>query len=206
MQRWNAAPFAAKGSFTLHSERPRIPPADANILVVNEHNLKVVFGTHRAITHPTQMTFYICGKFQNIDMQVFKFIFQSVGDGALNMRQNVAAQRSFANPAAQGGCSPVLVSHSYPEQVISRNTWGGGGWMITASPLRWFLHHTHSSETCIARNKSLPHYAPSVGLFRAPTLVLAVEDYLFFPEIPLRCRLLVWFAQKEKNLCVLFLK
>lgn len=81
MQRWNAAPFAAKGSFTLHSERPRIPPADANILVVNEHNLKVVFGTRRAITHPTRMTFYICGKFQNIHMQVFKFIFQSVGDG-----------------------------------------------------------------------------------------------------------------------------
>lgn len=121
-----------------------------------------------------------------------------MGDGALNMRQNVAAKRSFANPAAQGGCSPVSVSHSYPEQVISRNTRGGGGWMITASPLCWFLQHAHSSETCIARNKSLPHYAPSVGLFRAPTLVLAMEDYLFFPEIPLRYRLLVWFAQKEK--------
>lgn len=131
-------------------------------------------------------------------------------DNALNTRQNVAAQRSFSNPAAQGGCSPVSVSHSYPEQVISRNTrgGGGGGWMITASPFLWFLQHTHSTETCIACNKSLPHYAPSGGLFRAPTLVLATEDYLFFPEIPLRYRPLVWFAHKEKkkSLHLIFLK
>lgn len=72
--------------------------------------------------------------------------------------------------------------------------------MITASPFLWFLQHTHSSETCIARHKSLPHYAPSGGLFRAPILVLAAEDYLFFPEIPL------WFDlhTRKKSLHLIF--
>lgn len=55
------------------------------------------------------------------------------------------------------------------------------------------------------RNKSLLHYA-LVGLFRPPTSVPASEDFLFFPEIPLRYRLLFWFGEGKENLHVLFSK
>lgn len=59
--RWNAAPFETKGSFTIDFERSRIPATDGNIL---ENPLCA----DRAITRPTQMTFCICAMLQSIQI------------------------------------------------------------------------------------------------------------------------------------------
>lgn len=143
----------------------------------------------------------ICARLQSLQVKIFWFF--SPGKGrwcSFKDKMKCCSIKIICQSCSSGWLQPRFgVMRSYPEQVISRNTWGGGSCMITASPFCWFLQHSAQQWELQSTNKSLPHYAPSVGLFRAPTLAPAPEVYLFFTEIPLGYRLLFWFAEKKKN-------
>lgn len=191
-------PFAAKGGFTLHSEISRILPADDNI---PENPFWYTLSNNASKANDI---LYLC-KILEYPYAVFKMYFLGSRRWCLKYETKCCSTKIICQSCSSGRLQPCL--------GVTLISWAGNiqkhtrrRRMITASPFLWFLQHTHSSETCIACNKSLPHYAPSGGLFRAPTLALAAEDYLFFPEIPVWYRPLVWFAHREKKFCVMFLK